>query len=347
MRAHASFPPRTKTGRASGFTLIELLVVIAIIAVLIGLLLPAVQAARQAAFRAQCLNNMRQMGIGMHNYHDTSGSFPSGIIMHVIDVTYGPGGTVITPSVTPFCQPAVPVFADLYGYPGWGWGTMMLPQVEQSVIYNQFNFSFTAVDWQNDTASLIPLSTFLCPADAAPRSFPVTDAWGVTPPTPLVLPTSNYLGVLGTGVTPLIPTTFDGMFGSNSQINVRDVADGTSQTLAVGERSYTSSYSTWMAMVPGGWLFPTPVVNQGGPYAPAGGVPSCGMLLAPVGLVDAPRTPNNKSGHPEDFSSRHTGGANFLFADGSVRFVKDSVSYRVFVSLATRAGGEVVSSDQY
>jgi prepilin-type N-terminal cleavage/methylation domain-containing protein/prepilin-type processing-associated H-X9-DG protein len=345
MRAHAPSPSRPR--RAPAFTLIELLVVIAIIAVLIGLLLPAVQAARQAASRAQCLNNMRQIGIGMHNYHDTSGSFPSGIIMHVIDVTYGAGGTIISPSISINCQPAFPVFQDLYGYPGWGWGTMMLPQVEQSVIYNQFNFSFTAVDWQNDTASLIPLSTFLCPADAAPRSFAVTDAWGVTPPSPLLLPTSNYLGVLGTGPVPLIPTTVDGMFGSNSQINVRDVTDGTSQTLAVGERSYTTGYSTWMAMVPGGWLFPTPVSNQGGPFSPAGGVPSCGMVLTPVGLVDAPRTPNNKSGHPEDFSSRHTGGVNFLFADGSARFIKDSINFRTYVSLATRAGGEVVSADQY
>ena len=347
-----------------GFTLIELLVVMFIIGVLIGLLLPAVQAARQAATRTQCLNNMRQIGVAMHNYHDTTSSFPSGIIMHLDEI---PGGTIST-DATPtasvfgeryaatdpetglpvyFCQPPVPVFADLYGYPGWGWGTLILPQLEQSSLYNGFNFSFTAVDWQNDTVSLISLNTFICPADAPPPTFQVVDAYGVSPPWTLLMPTSNYLGVMGTGPVPMIPTATDGMFGANSTVNLRDITDGSSQTLCVGERSYGLSYATWMSMVPGGWLFPTPLFNQGGPFTPAAGVPSCGTLLAPVGLVDTPRTPNNSSGHPEDFSSRHPGGVNFLLADGSVRWVKNSIDYRTFVSLATRAGGEVVSSDQY
>lgn len=330
--------------RRNGFTLIELLVVIAVIAILVGLLIPAVQAARQAASRTQCLNNLKQIGIGLHNYLDAHGSFPSGVIMHTTDVNPGP---VTVPPVNTNCQPLLPVFANLYGYPGWGWGTLLLPQVEQASLYNQFNFSFTAVDWQNDTASLIPLSTYICPADSLPRSFQVLDAYGVSPPWTLLLPSANYVGVLGTGTVAELPTAFDGVFGGNSSVGPRDISDGMSQTLAVGERSCKLSYATWMAMVPGGWLFPTTLFNRGGPFTPPAGVPSGGMLMAPVGLIDAPRTPNNASGHPEDFSSRHPGGANFLFADGSVHFLKDSISFRTFLSMATRSGNEVVAGDQY
>jgi prepilin-type processing-associated H-X9-DG protein/prepilin-type N-terminal cleavage/methylation domain-containing protein len=331
---------------SGGFTLIELLVVIGIIAVLIALLLPAVQAAREAARRAQCINNLHQIGIGLHNYHDNHDCFPSGMLVHATDLTYGIGG-VPNAVASPNCQPVSPVFSTLYGYPGWGWGTLLLPQIEQSVLYNQFNFSYTAVDWANDTASMIPISVYLCPSDPAPRSFQVLDAWGNPSFTPILLPTANYLGVLGTGVIPDVPLTFDGLFGANSATNFRDMIDGSSQTLAVGERAHTLSVASWMTMVPGGWLFPATLFNAGGPFQPANGVPACGYILAPVGLVDAPRTPNNKSGHPEDFSSFHNGGVNFLFADGSVRFVKNSVDYRTFLSLATRSGGEVVSSDQY
>ena len=325
---------------SSGFTLIELLVVIAILAILIALLLPAVQAAREAARRAQCINNLHQIAIGLHNYHDSHDCFPSGMLVHTTDQTYGIGGV-------PNCQPTSPVFSTLYGYPGWGWVALLPPQIEQSVIYNHFNFSFTSVDWQNDTASLIPLSVYLCPSDSAPKSFQVIDAWGNPSLTPILLPSGNYLGVLGTGVIPDVPLVYDGVFGANSATNFRDLTDGSSQTLAVGERAQSLSVASWMSMVPGGWLFPAKLRNAGGPYAPASGVPACGYSLAPVGLIDAPRTPNNKTGHPEDFSSFHNGGVNFLFADGSVRFLKDSVDYRTFLSLATRSGGEVVSSNQY
>ena len=159
-----------------GFTLIELLVVIGIIAVLIALLLPAVQAAPEPR-GTQCINNLHQIGIGLNNYHDTHDGFPSGMLIHATDLTYGVGGVPNASVASPNCQPSSPVFSTLYGYPGWGWGTLLLPQIEQSVIYNQFNFAWTAVDWANDTASLIPLSAYLCPSDPAPLAFQVLDAW--------------------------------------------------------------------------------------------------------------------------------------------------------------------------
>jgi len=328
----------------SGFTLIELLVVIAIIAVLIALLLPAVQAARQAAFRAQCLNNLKQVGIALHNYHDAQGAFPPGFITHADEeAALGKPAAAIDPS----CRPTKPVATVTYGHPGWAWGSLILPQMEQSALYNQINFSVTVVDWENDTTNLTRVASFICPADSPGPTFTVRDQNGQYADVPQMMPTSNYVGVYGTGSIPEVPTGSDGLFGRNSNVGLRDVRDGTSQTLAVGERRSDVGYATWPARVPGGWLFPTALDRQGGPFTPAQGVPSCSLVLAPVGLADAPRTPNNKSGHPEDFGSRHPGGANFLFADGSVRFVKDSIAYRTFLSLATRDGGEVVSADQY
>lgn len=325
-----------------GFTLIELLVVIAIIAALIALLLPTVQAARQAAWRAQCLNNLKQIGLALHNYHDAHESFPPGFITHPDEE---PPGT--SPKFVPSCRPKKPVPLVTYGHPGWAWGSLILPQLEQTALYNQINFSVTVVDYENDTTNLTRVAAYVCPADSGGQLFTVRDQNGKYADVPQQMPVSNYVGSFGTGSIPEVPVGHDGLFGRNAVVAVRDIRDGTSQTLAVGERHNDRGFTTWPARVPGGWLFPTWLERQGGPFSPAQGVPGCSLVLAPVGLVDAPRTPNNASGHPEDFSSRHPGGVNFLFADGSVRFVKDAVGYRTFLSLATRDGGEVVSGDQY
>jgi prepilin-type processing-associated H-X9-DG protein len=245
------------------------------------------------------------------------------------------------------CRPKKPVVVTTYGHPGWAWGSLILPMMEQQPLYNQINFSVTVVDWENDTTNLTRVNGYICPADAADQTFTVLDQNGKVAQVPQIMPVSNYVGVFGTGFMPEVPGPSDGLFGRNSQVTLRDVQDGTSNTLAVGERGSNLAYSTWPARVPGGYLFPTSVVQAGGPFNTTTGVPSCAFVLAPVGLVDAPRTPNNKSGHPEDFSSRHPGGVNFLFADGSVRFLKDSIAYRTFLSLATVNGGEVISADQY
>jgi prepilin-type processing-associated H-X9-DG protein/prepilin-type N-terminal cleavage/methylation domain-containing protein len=326
----------------AGFTLIELLVVIAIIAALIALLLPAVQAARQAAWRAQCLNNLHQIGVALHTYHTSHDSFPPGFLTHSDEELTG------TPGAAADCRPKKPVVATVYGHPGWAWGSLILPQMEQMPLYNQINFSVTVVDWENDTTNLVRVGSYICPADNIPSIvFTVRDQNGVYAPVPQQMPFSNYVGVYGTGVLSEVPAPGDGIFGRNSSVSLRDIRDGSSQTMAIGERSSRTGYTTWPARVPGGYLFPTSLELAGGPFGPTLGVPSCSMVLAPVGLVDLPRTPNNKSGHPEDFSSRHSGGVNTLFADGSVRFLKDTIGYRTFLSLATRDGGEVVAADQY
>jgi prepilin-type N-terminal cleavage/methylation domain-containing protein/prepilin-type processing-associated H-X9-DG protein len=353
---------RHHSHRLRGFTLIETLVVIAVIAVLVALLLPAVQAARQSAQRTQCVNNFKQIGIALSSYYTAWQILPPGFISHN-DLQVDPitGGTVVSDNGRPvdpaangnlvemltFCQPLNPVFSGLFGYPGWGWGSMFLPYAEQPALFNQINFAVTDVDWPNDTINLIRVATYLCPADNPGPTFQVFDSWGNSPPVPMYMASSNYLGVYGTGTVDLSTTTCDGIFGMNSTTRFHNISDGLSQTMAIGERSSQLSPATWPALVPGGWLFPSAIYNQGGPFIPSNGVPDCAWLVAPVGLVDAPRTPNNASGHPEDFSSRHPGGVNFLFADGSVHFLKDSISYRTFLSLATRKGREVISADEY
>jgi len=326
--------------RPGGFTLIEVLVVIAIIGVLVALLLPAVQAARQAAMRAQCLNNLKQVGIALHNYYEVNNTFPPGYVSHDEEKTAGSG----TSGAIANCRPDPVVPNQMVGHPGWAWGTMLLPQLEQTPSFNEINFQFTAIDWENSTANLYHIGSYLCPADTPSPTVSVTDQTRATNIESLA--TSNYLGVFGTGTIADIPLDSDGIFGRNSVVRLSDLLDGSSNTMAVGERSSNISDVVWAARVPGGWLFP-PAGATGPGGTTVTPIPAGAMVLAPVGTVDGPRTPNNLSGHLEDFSSRHPGGVNFLFGDGSVRFVKDSISYRTFLSLATRAGGEVISSDQY
>ncbi len=335
---------RDGSHRPSGFTLIEILVVIGVIAILVALLLPAVQASRQAAMRSQCFNNLRQVGIALNNYQTALQVFPAGFIAHNdLQVDPATGGTVLKTK----CQPLNPVFGGLFGYPGWAWGSMILPYLDQGPLFNQINFSVTDVDWPNDTINLARVAAYICPADNPPATFPVIDAWGNVPPQPTFMASSNYVGVYGTGTVDLSSAACDGIFGMNTTTRPQNIRDGLSQTMAVGERSSQLSPVTWPALVPGGWLFPTAISDAGGPFIPGNGVTDCAWLVAPVGLLDPPRTPNNESGHPEDFSSRHPGGANFVFADGSVRFLKDSITFPTFLALATRRGREVVSADEY
>src|SRR5258708_7018439 len=160
--------------RRVGFTLIELLVVIAIIAVLIGLLLPAVQKVREAAARMKCTNNLKQIGLALHNYHDTMKVFPPG---------YVDGNT--NPNSTP----------DNDLGPGWGWASFLLPYLEQGNVYNQINFSQGVGIGSNVAISLLPLPMFQCPSDGLQDPFPVYDS-SFTSPIATVAH-ANYLGCSG------------------------------------------------------------------------------------------------------------------------------------------------------
>jgi prepilin-type N-terminal cleavage/methylation domain-containing protein/prepilin-type processing-associated H-X9-DG protein len=271
--------------RLRGFTLIELLVVIAIISLLIALLLPAVQAAREAARRSQCVNNLKQIGLALANYEQAMKFLPPGYISN-FDASGNDTG------------------------PGWGWATMLLPQLEQPALFNSINFNLAIEVPANQTSRLVLINSFLCPSDPVGSPF-----WAVQRDLNTGVPTgnicqvaaSNYVGV--SGISEPGPDG-EGLFFRNSQLSFRDVTDGTTQTLFIGERSHLLGDSTWVGAVTGAVMFPTGNIGQ--------------------------------------FYSLLAGrGVNFLFGDGHVAFLKATINYNTYLALSTRAGGEVVSADAY
>jgi prepilin-type N-terminal cleavage/methylation domain-containing protein len=215
-----------------GFTLIELLVVIAIISVLISLLLPAVQAARESARRMQCSNNLKQIGIALHNYHESLNTFPPGWISRPDSVGENAG-------------------------PGWCWASLSLPFCEQAPLYSSINVTRPIESPDNRTARGTLLSVCCCPTDAYFQpTFTVVDA--TTSSTSLGTPicdvaSSSYVGVFGTGDPSDFPgrDLGNGSFFRNKPIGLRDYLDGTSNTIAVGERSQNLSRASWTGAVTG------------------------------------------------------------------------------------------------
>jgi prepilin-type N-terminal cleavage/methylation domain-containing protein/prepilin-type processing-associated H-X9-DG protein len=320
------------------FTLIELLVVIAIIAVLIGLLLPAVQKVRESASRLKCKNNLKQIGLALHNYHDTHMSFPAGY-----ESSVGPGGP-----------------ADDLG-PGWGWAAKILPQMEQENVTRNIHFDKDITDPINKDIRQTVLKIFQCPSDVQPKDTFTVDVLNDPTPdysTPLLdvngdsveVAHSSYVGIFGNPeitVDPgyLLPdpdrsVVHRGMFYRNSNVRISDVLDGTSNTLFVGERSVNLAYATWTGSVTGGQVPPKipDTYNFGPEGAPV-------LVLGHTGDASdvPPHTPNSSANHVDDFWSRHVEGVNFLFVDGSVRSINNAIDPTVWWAVGTRAGGEIVS----
>jgi prepilin-type N-terminal cleavage/methylation domain-containing protein/prepilin-type processing-associated H-X9-DG protein len=308
-------------GRGLGFTLIELLVVISIIGVLIALLLPAVQAAREAARRVECTNHLKQIGLGMHAYHAVMEVFPPGYIT----------GTESAARNSPETGP------------GWGWGTMLLEHLEQRALFHGVNFGLAITDPAAATVRTVSLGVFLCPSSTG-ASGPITlrDAGGNALITDLSA--GQYVASAGQLEVEEFPASNNGVFYRNSRIGLRDIRDGSSQTLMVGERSRNVADATWVGVIPRARVCTNPrwVVQD----CETANV----MVLSHTGPSPGEEwidVPNNKQAGADDYWSLHLGGCNFLFCDGSVRFIKESVNPRVFSFLSTRAGGEIVSADQY
>lgn len=201
------------------FTLIELLVVIAIIAVLIGLLVPAVQRARETAHRLECQNNLKQIGLALHGYHDRMKAFPPGYVTGVNA-------------------------AGLETGPGWGWAAHLLDDVEQAPLRRQINFGVDVTHPANAAAREMALSVFLCPSDVRVGPF-TADGASVS------LAHGNYVGVFGNNEIESGPEFGNGMFFRNSRLRMADIRDGTSSTFLAGERSANLSKATWTGVIVG------------------------------------------------------------------------------------------------
>jgi prepilin-type N-terminal cleavage/methylation domain-containing protein/prepilin-type processing-associated H-X9-DG protein len=303
------------------FTLIELLVVIAVIAALIALLLPAVQAAREAARRAQCLNNLKQIGLAMHSYHAAYDTFPPGYISNT--------------------RGNVPSGQDTG--PGWGWGVMILGNLEQGPLYDAVNFILLTTDSGSQTIRRASLSVFLCPSNVG-GSGPLSIKDGTGKVLVSDLAPGQYIAVAGQLEPEEFPAPNNGIFYRNSRIGLREITDGSSTTLAAGERSQNVANATWVGMIPFGQ-------SCNNPTWPVQDCEASNVLILGHTGPSPDETwvdvPNNKQAGADDFHSLHPGGCNFLFGDGSVRFLKETINPQVFSYLATRAGGEVVSADQF
>jgi prepilin-type N-terminal cleavage/methylation domain-containing protein/prepilin-type processing-associated H-X9-DG protein len=288
------------------FTLIELLVVIAIIAILIGLLLPAVQKVREAAARMSCANNLKQLGLACHHYHDSQQSLPPGYY-----------ATAAYPDTTP----------------GWGWGAFLLPYIEQDNLYRQINFSQPV---EKSPAIQTLVKTYLCPSDAPPLlPFAVTDGSFTT--LTLAAP-SSYAATVGDDSSDTADPTGNGVFYRNSRTRLTDIIDGTSHTTLLGDRAWLQTRGIWAgapnnAIVSAGQLNPWQNATAPAPV----------LVLVHNNWINI-RT--DSDGGLDDFSSNHPGGANIGFADGSVRFLRsitgDGPDHRDFWAMGTRAGGEVI-----
>jgi prepilin-type N-terminal cleavage/methylation domain-containing protein len=295
----------------SGFTLIELLVVIAIIAILIGLLMPAVQKVRAAAARVGCMNNLHQIGLAAHNFHDVNKGLPPG-------------------------YRAAAYYPDTA--PGWGWGAYLLPFIEQDNVYNQIDFTQPV---QNQPVIQAMIKTYLCPADNPPSGpFQITDA--TLTPVCLAAPCS-YAATVGQDASEVDALTGDGIFYRNSKTRLTDITDGTSQTIMVGDRAWVQTQGIWAGAPSGAITRPGPRnvwPNATGP-APA-------LTLVHNNWLNIT---TDADGGLDDFSSNHPAGANFVFADASVHFIRsitsDGPQRRAFWALGTRAGGEIIQGLDY
>jgi prepilin-type N-terminal cleavage/methylation domain-containing protein/prepilin-type processing-associated H-X9-DG protein len=294
-----------KTMQRRAFTLIELLVVIAIIAILIGLLLPAVQKIRAAANRMSCSNNLKQIGLALHNYHDVNQQFPSGLNIPISNASGAvfPTNTLVTSGK--IGQPPIPnQFAS--------WLELILPYMEQDNLYKRLDLTQREYANCNGAASAgaTVVKGYLCPAGYMPNSVQTYTTGGTT----YYFGANSYVANAGTQMWYVTSSTFDGVFNINSRTSIATVLDGTSNTIMIGERDHKDVI--WTDFVTRtGWAWSSFLAGQD----------VLGGAMVPINYVMPPGS-NPTSFAAQDprvnaFGSQHTGGANFVLCDGSVRYL--------------------------
>ena len=368
--------PRAR--QSFGFTLIELLVVIAIIAVLIALLLPAVQSAREAARRAQCINNLKQLGLALANYESSTSAYPGSYSQ--VDPTNSN--------------------ASDSGWGCWSPQALLLPYFEQGPLYNSINFSITSDEGLcaeiQHTAAVARINSLLCPSSP----LPIGQYWGYDATRgPINFPGNNYFASVGPSFTPWASNRPRGIFSINATnsgttIAIRDITDGTSNTIAFGEWRTGDFNQAKLSIQDAINIRVNQVGNVGGwgdsaSHAPFGGPVSFQAVLATcagaaktslgtnnnksqlgrswvegqfgwtLGTTILPPNPNYPNCNMESWggdmdapgmynlSSYHPGGANVAMADGSVRFLKSTTNMTTIWALGSKAGNEVISADSY
>jgi len=302
-----------------GFTLVELLVVIAIIGTLIGLLLPAVQSARGAARRMSSLNNLKQMGVALHTYHDGNRRLPPGFTSTVTDA-----------STTPVTETG----------PGWSLFAEILPYMEEGSLYGQIDFSKRIFDpsspAMNRSGRETIVAAYVDPGDTSPKLIDVEDARRNVMFQAAVC---SYAGCLGTGAYEEQP--FNGVFHRNSRIRLDHIVDGTSKTIGIGERMSRHTQSSWVGVTPGQTLFYAQESPRFDPVKPT--FNSRPAITAT--LVHVRSSVPSLQGSPGGFIGPHPAGTQFLNMDGSCRLITADTSTDVFRALCTRNGGETVTVD--
>lgn len=355
--------------KRTAFTLVELLVVIAIIGILVGMLLPAVQSVRESARRVACANNMRQLGLAMHNFESAFRCFPPGFSSTVSSDGTAPEGVHIDP-------------VTWNAAPGWGWGAHLLRFIEGNNVHDLIDFDLPIWDSRHRELITNQLPVFLCPSSSGDdQPFAVVDEAGL-PYSPdgfssLDLGRSHYVashgqesawgpeagadrtGEIFTDIYSLTTTTIridgdvsrvaDGPFYRNSKTRLSEVRDGTTSSIFLGEHSSRLSDKTWVGVVPGAAVHPNFSSPENGPDGAATLVlfhmgPSGGELdITGFPIIHPVNFPTY---HVGQMYAEHPGGGNVCMGDGSVQFIAETVGQITWAELSSINEGEIVEGWQ-